>query len=428
MMAHKSSIFLLIDHDSTCRDFLKLGILRHLLELCPSPIVLLTPAFREKQFLEEALIDERVTVQPLPIVRETRLYHYWRKLRKRIGASPFLKTREWRIERRLLNCNGFTASLRRQPMGAMILTHPLLFSNRVAEIAARALGIRTVGLLASWDHVSKGLLAHPELLGVWNGIDQQGVIDKEGYSLAATRVVGPTGFDPYFWPSTLKPREEFLSSLGLDPGKKTIMLATGGPIFGLAQASWLEDLLEAQRKGKFEVPVQLVCRTHPYDNMLQFMQYVRSSEVLLDYHTRFSPVSGWQSDLDEIRHKANLLAWSDVILTPASTFTLEAAIFNTPTVVLAYNNANPDLVLGVLEKGTFSKHFKRLVERKLVPVSRSAEETVQWCNTFLRNREAYGPQRKEIVRDWVVFTDGNSARRSAEFISDSVSCCSGARP
>ncbi|HTS69442.1 MAG TPA: hypothetical protein VMO17_10700, partial [Terriglobia bacterium] len=289
-MVNGESIYILINHDATRRDFLDLGILRHLLQLCPQRVVLISPAFREQKFLEQALIDKRVTVQPVPALSERRLYYHWRKFRKRCSNAGWLAWHDWRLERCLLDVSGFTAMFRSQPAAAVVLTHPGLLSDRFAEIAARSMGIRTVGMLASWDHVPKGLLAHPDVLGVWNGIDQQGAIEKEGYRREATRVIGPTSFDPYFRPETLKSRGEFLASLGLDPRKKTILLATGGPIFELAQASWLEELLQARRQGRFPVPVQFVCRTHPYDQMLQFMKYVGSSEVHLDYHTRFSPV------------------------------------------------------------------------------------------------------------------------------------------
>jgi CDP-glycerol glycerophosphotransferase (TagB/SpsB family) len=122
--------------------------------------------------------------------------------------------------------------------------------------------------------------------------------------------------------------------------------------------------------------------------------------------------------LPALQRQANLLAHADVIITPASTVTLEGAIFDTPTLVLAYNDSDPDTIRDVLEKLTFVRHFKAIVARKLVPVAHSAEETVCWINRLLSDPGAFQAERKEIVRDWVGFTDGKSASRSARAIAN----------
>ena len=411
------AIHIAITHGPRQRDFLRLGVLRELLDMVDAQIVIWTPATRDEVFMRECNIDPRVSVRHLDPFTPSRVQNTWLRFRRRFLTSHAMLRNAWRFERFLLPSRRYEEILKREVPALFVSTDPLSPSEWPLTVGAAAAGIPTLGLVRSWDHLHKRLSAYTDELGVWNEINKREAIELEHIPEERVQVVGPVQFDPYFATGTLVPRGDFLRSLGLDPEKKTILLATGGPFFKLAQAAWLEELLMAMRANKFELPVQIICRTHPSDMLGPFVKYLREPAVLMDMHEEYSPTLDWVIGLPALERQANTMAHADVVITPASTITLEAAIFDTPTLVVGYNNADPDTIRNVLEKFTFVHHFKAIINRKLVPVARSADEMVSWVNRLLNDPAEFRAERGEIVRDWVEFTDGGSARRSARAIA-----------
>jgi hypothetical protein len=414
------AIHIAITHGPRQRDFLRLGVLRELLDIVDVPIVIWTPATRDEVFMRECSVDPRVSVRHLDHFMPSRIQNTWLRLRRAFLTSHAILRNAWRLERFLLPSRRYEEIFRRENPALFVSTDPLSPSEWPVTVGAAAAGIPTLGLVRSWDHLHKRLSAYTHELGVWNQINKREAIELEHIPEHRVHVVGPVQFDPYFASETLVPRDEFLLGLGLDPEKKTILLATGGPFFKLAQSAWLEELLDAKREGKFGAPIQIICRTHPSDMLGPFIKYLRDPAVVMDMHEEYSPTLDWVIGRPAMERQANMMAHSDIVLTPASTITLEAAIFDTPTLVIAYNNADPETIRGILDKYTFIHHFKEIVDRQLVPVARSTEEMITWVNRLLAEPAAFRPERSEIVRDWVEFTDGASAQRSAVAIARSA--------
>lgn len=383
-----------------------------------APIVIWTPATRDAVFMSECNIDPRVSVRRLRPFTPSRWHNTWLRFRRRFVRSHGLLRNAWRFERLFVPASEYERVFRSEAPAAFVSTDPLSPAEWPITIAAAAAKVPTLGLVRSWDHLYKRLSAYTDELGVWNAINKREAIELECVPPESVHVVGPVQFDPYFSPETIIPREDFFRSLKLDPGKKTILLATGGPVFKLAQSAWLDELLAAVRADKFGVPVQIVCRTHPSDMLGPFIKYLRVPDVVLDMHEEYSPTLDWVIGLPALQRQANMMAHADIVITPASTITLEAAIFDTSTLVIAYNNADPETVQNVLDNYTFVQHFKAIVDRKLVPVARSADEMISWTNRLLSDPGAFRAERSEIVRDWVGFTDGASATRSARAIAE----------
>jgi hypothetical protein len=100
----------------------------------------------------------------------------------------------------------------------------------------------------------------------------------------------------------------------------------------------------------------------------------------------------------------------------ATTVTLEAAIVDTPTVLVAYSPIDPDEMERYVVGLHFRMHYKALVERDLVPVVREPGQLVSWINRYLDSPDLYRAQRATIVREWVQFTDGGSGHRLGDVI------------
>ena len=111
-----------------------------------------------------------------------------------------------------------------------------------------------------------------------------------------------------------------------------------------------------------------------------------------------------------------LLRAADVMVNFATTVTLEAAIVDTPTLLVAFSPIDPEEMQRYVVGLHFKMHYKALVDRDLVPVAWNREQLVGWINRYLDDPGLYRAQRASIVRDWVQFTDGRSAERLGDAI------------
>jgi hypothetical protein len=111
-----------------------------------------------------------------------------------------------------------------------------------------------------------------------------------------------------------------------------------------------------------------------------------------------------------------LLRHADLMVNFATTVTLEAAIVDTPTLLVAFSPIDPEEMQRYVVGLHFRMHYKALVERDLVPVAWDRAQLVDWVNRYLDDPSLYRAQRATIVRDWVQFTDGASGRRLGDAI------------
>ena len=115
-----------------------------------------------------------------------------------------------------------------------------------------------------------------------------------------------------------------------------------------------------------------------------------------------------------------LLRHTDVMVNFATTVTLEAAITDTPTLLVAFSPIDPEEMQRYVVGLHFKMHYKALVERDLVPVAWNRDELVGWINRYLDDPSLYRSQRASIVRDWVQFTDGCSGARLGDAILEAA--------
>ena len=115
-------------------------------------------------------------------------------------------------------------------------------------------------------------------------------------------------------------------------------------------------------------------------------------------------------------YKRQLLRHADVMVNFATTVTLECAIVDTPTLLVAFSPIDPDEMQRYVVGLHFKMHYQALVERDLVPVAWDRAALVSWINRYLDDPSLYRAQRMQIVREWVQFTDGWSGERLGDAI------------
>ena len=406
--------YLTVINGLEARNLLELGVLERLLVDSDKGAVIVTPAFNDAILLRSVTSERvRVVAPCVPDLGGLRGFvnRQWKNARRAAAR------RAWAlIEEMLYSPNLYAETFRRFPPCAVII-NPRNFPDVSLGLAARRRHVPVLGVVPSWDNILKGLRVRSDWLAVWNPVNRDEAIQLEGVPPKRVEIVGPVQFDPYFAPDVIRPREEFLTSLGLDPARPVILFPTSATSLAGDQTSMLDTLLQASRDGRLDRSPQIVCRPYPRDSLWPYARYLHRADVHVDVNIDVNPVLGATMNVAQIRHMANLLAHSAVMVNYATTVTLEAAIFDTPTILLAYTDSDDaDRIRHWIERKHFDKHFRGIVERDLAPVVRNECQLIDWINRFLADPGLYREQRKQIVSDWVYYVDGRSADRLADWI------------
>jgi len=409
------TIYLSIHLGLDARNLLRLGTLDQLLADASIRVILVTRAHHDPDFKRE-FTSERVVVAEQQTFNPSRFQSDLIKFRqRRIRRRRFLET--WlRFERRFFPRHGYDRLFEQYLPSVVVSADPMRSADIPLILGAQQWGAPTLGVVRSWDNIVKRLAVHPDKLAVWNPVNRDEAIALELYRPEDVFLVGAPQFDPYFSPEGIVPRAEFLTSLGLDPGKKTILVATSVSMYAGDETFLLDTLLRAAAQGRLAEPVNLVCRPHPYDLWGPYVRYQQSGEIYFDVTASWNRVLLSMMTRDDVLHMANLLRHTDVMINFATTVTLEAAIFDVPTILVAYGEGDQAQTQEWVEKWHFEKHFRGIVERNLAPVVRNETELVDWINRYLIDRTLYQQERQEIVKQWVYFTDGKSGERIAQLI------------
>jgi hypothetical protein len=154
----------------------------------------------------------------------------------RLAALPLLRTRQglallaWilrQFEAGVPRSRELDAFIRDRAPDLVLIT-PLvdLGSPQVDHYAsARALGMRTVLCVCSWDHLSsKSILrAVPQLVTVWNDTQKQEAIELHGVPAERVTVTGAQCYDLWFGRRPSRSREEFYERVGLDAARPYVL-------------------------------------------------------------------------------------------------------------------------------------------------------------------------------------------------------------
>lgn len=414
------NIYLTLPVGETVRDHLVLGTAGRLLDLLPdSRIVLLSPSHNVPEFLAICPKDERVVTRrmELPVgVGNWRLIHFRKKLRRRSVIQLLLG---WETRRMTLPPY-LKRTFEEFPPAVVVSTHPMRHFDYDVVTWARRLGVQTLGVVKSWDNIQKGLSTHCHLLSVWNPVNQEEAQRLIGYRSEEVEINGAPSFDAYYDPEFQVAREEAMTSLGLDPSRPLITLATCGPLgkgyHGRDETHLIDDILAMIRESDTLRKAQLVVRLHPDSHLEYFWKYWNRPGIKVSFAT-VMPAVEWCPTRNDLIEQTNLLRYSDVIVTPGSSWVLEAAIFDRPTVVPVYSDLQPDHAAALFDRWTLARHFRPLVEGKLVQITRSFEETRTAIEEAFNDPKRHAEARKAIVDRYVFHRDSESSLRVAQWIA-----------
>lgn len=210
---------------------------------------------------------------------------------------------------------------------------------------ARALGIPSLALIANWDNLSsKGVFAErPDYLGAWG---EQGVDHAEylhGIPRERVRPLGAPQFEHYF---------RHVPGSSASPFSFRYVLFAGcfAPFDELSALKRLEDLIE-----EHSLDLKVVYRPHPHRyprDVSDFVDEAHFRNVVIDpqvqelYAASSQESENWHGPqrkrlkplLPPLEYYPALLENAEFVVCPLSTMIVEAAIFERPVVVVAYDD------------------------------------------------------------------------------------------
>jgi hypothetical protein len=393
------------------RDFFENNLIKKL-QHQGYKVIFLTPAERVPSF-KDYWEKQGVKVYPLlpyaSTVKEQRIEN----IRKRIKAkSTYLH--HWLLKRYATfyrTDNVLADILKQEQCTTVLITNPMYRQETMVWSTAKKLGIKTIGAVRSWDNLHQGLRIYPDELLVWNEVNKQEAIDLMGFPAEHIHITGGCQFDQYFNPDLVQDRDAFCKSLQLDPSRPILTVATVGVLWSGWDENYIVDqLIELITSQKIPGNPQLVIRLHPVSKYECFAPYLKYDFVRLSNIPNQIPVLGWTMKKEEVAFVGNLLRYSDVVISPGSTITIETAIFDTPTLFPTYHTYHPEFGK-ICYDITLAMHHKRLRENKLANFIEKPEDLLPAIIRTLADKTWFAEERQKLFDDYIVFKDGKSTQR-----------------
>jgi hypothetical protein len=473
---HPPTVLLSIPHGGNAGNVLRTGLVRHLLgAVADVRIVLASPLVKDQSFVAE-FAHPRVVFEDLPAHRpeglEARLLAIvqagylssevtesvrirraeaiakgtirWmrtkRALARAFAPSMVRPATRWRVSDRLVTHPAAEALFDRYRPALYVASSPgLIFSELPLLRTAARRGVRSMAVDPSWDNFTNKLLPvrRVDRLVVWNDLMRDQAIELHGYQPEEIRVAGVPQFDGYF--HSLRDgqpgltREAFFRSIGADPSRRLVTLTTTPRELYPHHDHVLRVLMAAVESGRLPHPAQVLVRLHPRDDIDAYREFAGVPHVLIEKPFRRTVTTGDGLAIDIMpehqRHLADTMRHSDVVVNVASTIAIEASIFDTPVVNVAFDGEAPSEFARSARRYYRFTHYTNITRHQAVRVAEQPEQLVEWVGRYLQDPSLDRAGRRAVVGEQCQFLDGRSAERVAAHVAeaagislDSTSC------
>ena len=291
--------------------------------------------------------------------------------------------------------------------------------------SARRFNVRSIGITRSWDNLDRMLLqVVPDQLVVQNIAMKEIAIRDHKIFSDHIFVSGFPQFDLYKDEDTFESYDTFLQKRGFTTDRKVIMFGSEGAWapYGYHIA---QELIDMAINNEFIKPCQIIVRPHfsdiNFDKKNVYDVVEGRPLTYYDYYFRVSKMftDKWDPSWDEMKNLGNELKQSDILVTYASTLSLEAAILDTPVININYRskqepNDGPFM-------GTFyqSSHYSRMANSGAIKFAHTKDELRALINRYLEN-PAYEKEERAKLADWLAPYTGEAGKRLGDFILNNL--------
>ncbi len=358
------------------------------------------------------------------IVQRNYLLSFGHWKRRLLRRTAFLFPRRFwnpdfifRLESRFLPRSQSFERLVEEYHPSLVITPTPGFNDLDAEavLFARRARIPTVAIDFSWDNLtSTGKhLRKTDYLICWTPVMKGYAVSIHGYAAERIFVSGIMRFDHYF--RTVpgeQSREAFLTSKGLNPREKTILITTVTKGNYFDEPTVARELIRARAERRLPGFPNLFIRIHPkMDNFEAYQDLTKFPAVHVERSGKeMARPFGMKIEMDEadLVNLKDTLRHSDMNVNYLSTLSIEACIFDKPVVNIGFPP--------YYRRWYQASHYKPLVDAGAVRIAGSPDEFIAFIREYLEHPERDREKRAKIIESHVHFTDGRSAERTVNLI------------
>lgn len=294
----------------------------------------------------------------------------------------------------------------------LVLTH--LQSPMVTPylLAARARGIRIIGLNGSWDQpTTKGpLVAGIDSILVQSRQVQDDLVRFHHFPAERIKVVGWPQMDVYGDARVQVERADFLARLGLPMNQRYVLVGAYAQRLGCHEPEMCRQLAGRLRSGEFGEHVTLYIRSHPLD-----LQWQDRLGALHDPpHVVVEP-----PQLGALDYLANLLRHAEVVIASAGTINLDAVAVGTPSIAVAFEEDGVPYYDRPVRRYDM-EHYAAIVATGGVRLVRSQQELEEAVQAYMHKRDLDSTARQRLRDDHLAPLDGCASARIAACIAEAA--------
>ena len=284
--------------------------------------------------------------------------------------------------------------------------------------AAKALRLKTVGMVRSWDNLGAGGLMQilPDLLLVWSPYLYQYAARFQSVPKEILKIVGIPHFDWYAKKDILLSRQTFLHKFGIAAGKKVILYAGIGSLTAPHEPEVMGIISKALAAGEIKENPAVLFRPHPAFAIDRQKIAALPNIIFDDNVASYTDTkrNSWEMDKEAIVHFVNSLYHADVVIATASSIILDAVSFDKPIVGIAFDGYSKEpawtSLSNVYRNHTHSRDLSRFGGFKIVY---NPKELIHSINEYLENPHKDAGGWEKIRQEFIWKLDGQSASRVA---------------
>ncbi len=301
-----------------------------------------------------------------------------------------------------------------------------LFGEREVHLLreAKRRGIRSVGLINSWDKVTSRCILRllTDHFVVYNDIVRQELIDFNEVRPEQIFVGGIAQYDEYvsYVPKT---REDFFNEIQADPKKKLMLYASMGKSFSSSEWEMIDLLHDFNALGEFGEDMEVLVRFQPND-FVDEAELRKRPHLKYDYPgIRFSSERGidWDMSRKEVQHLADALHHADVLVSYTSSILIDAALFDTPIVSLNFTTGKHAVNFSSPMQYASTDHYKKAFATGGIKLASNIREFRDRVKECLNSPDMDAAGRRKLVETQCKFVDGKSGERIGNFLLSQIS-------
>ena len=381
------------------------------------------PAFPASlfQFLKYNLIrSSTIDLKRIWELRESGNYprFFFKLAFNRIFARRFARKIARGLDYALIREQFFAPYFARYQPSLVLCAH--LFSD--VEVAmlreAKKRGITTIGLINSWDKLTARSILRllPDEMIVHNELVKKDAVAHADMDSSRIHVVGIPHFD-YYVNTARASKTDFYKKYGIPPDRRIILFCPAGPAASDADSQVLRLLADICAHPPAPYSVTLFVRYPPNDRITKPPDY--PNVIFQMPGKRFSLERGtdWDMNFGDFQSLADTLYYSSIVISYASTMSIDAAVFDTPIINLTIDFP------GCRPTAEFYKvdHYQPVLATGAIQLVNTKEELQEWIGRFLEYPELHRAQRARLVREQCGALDGRAGMRVAEILINSLS-------